>query len=210
MSVISFLDRLLFRILPGFCFLWQILLLYQEIDGKLRPNGGVVLYLFTFLFILTLATQVVWVLAGEEVFLQRTRKNTVSEKDQKPTVWWRGKFVFHALGLIVNVIFLLLFSYPENWWKFLVLSGTVYTIGTFIAEMLIVLPNIIRNFLQGIKTRNWREARFEFFLVVLMLGIYFPPVIYILIKTGQQFSSTYGVALGILSVCISRWKSNNI
>lgn len=206
MQLVSFLDRILFRIVPGLCFLWQIILIYNELDTRLRPAGGIMLYGLIFVFILTLATQLVWVLAGEEVFLQRTRKQESAEMLPTPTPQ-KKKFLVHLFGFVLNCISLFFVSPPESWWQFLVLSGAVYTAGTFIAEMLLVLPRILREGVQALKNRSWRTLRFHAFLVVLMLGIYFPPVFYLLFQIAKNFSTPLGMGLALLCVCLSRWKT---
>ena len=206
MQLVSFFDRILFRIVPGLCFLWQIILIYNELDTRLRPAGGIMLHGLVFIFILTLATQVVWVVAGEEVFLQRTRKQEATEMLPTPAQK-KKKFLAHLLGFVLNGISLFFVSPPESWWQFLVLSGAVYTAGTFIAELLLVLPGILRSGVQALKNCSWRTLWFQTFLVVLMLGIYFPPVFYLLFQIAKNFSTPWGMGGAILFVCLSRWKT---
>ncbi len=192
--VLSACDYICFRIFPGGCFLFIVGKILFAVDESLRSPKSPWLLPFIAFEIFILASLLVWVLVGDEVYKQRVKGLEETEKNHS--------FLKHLVAFVVNFTLVFFFT-PKGITLLgsLAFSGAVYTLGSFLLEFLLVLPSLF-----NVKGKDKKSLRANILLGCFAIVGYVLPLVWVSIQVSQRFSYPGVFLVNILFVMLGRWR----
>lgn len=189
------LDYLFFRLLPGAAFLYVAGKIFFGVDSTLRASQSPWLWPFVALEMFTIVSLLVWVLVGDEVYKQRTKK--YQEEAAK-----KSQFIKHLIGFAINCALVFYFTPKGELLLSLAYAGAVYTLGSFLLEMFLVLPS---EFMRSVD-KDGKTGERNILLGLFGIIAYILPLVWVSLKMATEFFHPGLLYISIIFVVISRLK----
>ena len=175
-TLLSLVDKLLFSILPGFCFWIYLWKLYLEVDTNLRSVHSLLLIPLAMIALLYIFAFLYWIFLGDTVLAPKGENEGPETKN----------FFTHFILLAINISTLLYFFPPQSYTEFFVKAGGIHFLGIFLADMLFALYRELQNFNETLKQK--KSIKNNILLLLLLIGLYIFPTLF----AGKHFFATYG------------------